>query len=478
MDQQTQTNGNGKHLSKDRLQDVLTAEPLTRGYLPTLPQWALEADWLPQIYILRDIELMLIHPQVRNALNYYKGGIAGADFEIKCPNTKVAEFGYEQCKRFWDRGVPGIQGGYEYGWIGVENLYDDSSGVLAWNGIVQFSPRDVFLLTQRKTPVGVRVKNVSMDRQDSAFGSGQIDLWLSTPDVPAKGLWYAHNPRYHSFYGQSQLIGAWRPWRRVAWKDGAETVLDTGCYRFAFCGPVIRFPSKDDQAPPAGTSPATTLDSQGRPRRYNRDMARMMAEQAKTGAGIGLPSECYPSDMGGKPMWEIEWPQHVLNLDPIITYTEKLYQQISYGIGVPPELLTSGETGSGYSGRAIPLETFIVGQQRIADALLQLFLAQVLKPLVKWNFGNVPFDATVKPLLETRRDQQGMVDSGKNQRPDQQGGGEQQGSHHPGVPVKPGQHGDPAGAPKPPARPATARLSLNDVGERIKEIARRIRRAA
>ena len=41
----------------------------------------------------------------------------------------------------------------------------------------------------------------------------------------------------------------------------------------------------------------------------------------------------------------------------------------------------------------------------IADALLLLFIRQVLIPLVRWNFGPVPWQVAVKPLLMTRFEQ-------------------------------------------------------------------------
>ena len=88
-----------------------------------------------------------------------------------------------------------------------------------------------------------------------------MDLWSRTEDIPAKGVWYAHNPRYNDDYGQSQLLGSWRPWRRLAWKDAAETVIDGGFYRFAYSGPVIGYPDETYQSAPG--SPNTTLDSLG-----------------------------------------------------------------------------------------------------------------------------------------------------------------------------------------------------------------------
>jgi hypothetical protein len=386
---------------RDQIADILTGGPLSTGYRPTLPEWAYWAiDTVPQLYLLRDIELMLVHPVVYSALNFYKGGISLVEFEVDCDQPEAAEFAMEQCKRFWDRGVPLLQGGYEYGWIGLENLYDDSEGKLAWESLVQFSPRDCYLLTQEYRPVGIRIKNVRP--------KGTIDLWLASDDVPAKGLWYNHNPRYNQYYGQSQLMHCWRPWRRLAWKDGLETVIDHGLYRYAFTGPIIKYPDESVQPAASVGAPATTVDAQGRIIKHCRDIARQMAEWFKSGAGIGLPSTHYPSEMGGGPKWEADFPAHVLEVAPLIGAAKYLHDQIYYGIGVPPELLSAAESGSGYSGRAIPMEAFITQQQRLADAILYLFLNQVLRPLVRWNFGaSVQFDVKVKPLLQTKRAAQG-----------------------------------------------------------------------
>src|SRR5262249_31124458 len=118
-------------------------------------------------------------------------------------NPEVAEFVHDHCTRFWDTGVPALQGGYEYGWIACENLYCEEEGRLQWDGVKQFSPRDGFLLTQNNKPVGVRVKPILQTSMGGGpvTGKNTVDLWMATCDVPAKGLWYAHNPRYSQFYG-------------------------------------------------------------------------------------------------------------------------------------------------------------------------------------------------------------------------------------------------------------------------------------
>jgi hypothetical protein len=462
------------------LEELLTQGPLTSGYRATLPLWALySSSEMPQIYLYRDIELMLIHPIVRNVLEYYKGGISMVEFEGSAETPEVEEFVLEQGARYWDRGIVKLQGGYEYGWMGCECLYTDDEGPLRWDDFVQFSPRDVFLLTQDYEPVGVRVKQVR--------SKGQVDLWLGNETIPGKAIWYAHNPRYNSFYGQSQLMGAWRPWRRLAWKDAAETVVDTGVYRFAYAGPVVRYPEEDLQVA-ASNIPATSLDSQGRPRRYARDLARQIAEWLKAGAGVGMPSTKYAVEMGGGDKWAMELPKSTLDVQGLIAYVQYLSDQISYGIGVPPELLDSGETGSGYSGRAIPMEAFLAGQQRIADNLLNLFIRNVLKPLVRWNFGPVKWDLKLRPLLETKRKAQagesgpaGAIAPEEGTMPQAGGVGQQdQGGWEPYVSPKGKAGWQSKGGlvrytPNPPGS-AVGQLSVDSVqlGERVRRIVGRV----
>jgi hypothetical protein len=140
-------------------------------------------------------------------------------------------------------------------------------------------------------------------------------------------------------------------------------------------------------------------------------------------------------------------------VDGLISYIKMLKDEIMYGIGVPPELMEASETGSGYSGRAIPMEAFVESQQRTADRMLALFIEHVLAPLVAWNFGReARFDAKVKKLLKTKTQQtQGQETAGDPS---------QQGMEQPGQ--QPGQ-----------PQPAQGAFSVSPlVTDRIREIAR------
>ena len=467
------TNGTGN----DRVDMNAVAEALqdeaTVGYRPVMP---LEAMWMsgsdmPQITLRRDLEFMQMHPVVATALGYYKSGIAGAEFwggpdhnnpdnergKPISPDQRVAEFVLAHVERFWQRGVPLLQEGYAYGWMPGEHIYKEVNGMMVWSHLKDFHPNDAFILTYKYQPVGVRVKNIREKEP--------VDMWFANGAIPAKACWYPHRPRFNQFYGRSQLIGAWRPWRRLAWRDAVEQVVDAAIYRAGYRGPVVRHPREDMQTAQTGI-PATKLDGRGQPRRSAQDVARQMGEWAKAGASFTMSSECYPGT--STPKWALDWPEHVMDVRPLIEAAKYLEDQIMLGVGVPPELIKAGGTGSGFSGRSIPRDAFLNGQQCVADTMLQIFVEQVVRPLVLWNFGDVPFEVSCKSLLQSQADDKKGQEQGQNTQPGQ----------------PPGDSGNGNGGPQPAPPPQMQQqpqpqpaMSMNPaVRERVLGIVQRVLR--
>ena len=414
MSEETTLNGTPEVPTDDAMLARLLAD-MTAGYKPSLPIAQFYAvDGTPQFFLYRDLPQMLTHPHVGNVLRYVIGGIAGAEFEAECENTEVAEWGIKQMRKFWDRGVPKLQqGGYSYGWCGAENLYDETEGRLEWDDLVDFHPRDTFLLTQDQRHIGIRVKHLI------GCADGQVDLWFAEDNIPAKGLWYAHDQRFNSTHGTPQVLLAWRPWRRLATVDAAESITDLALYRHGVNPPIGRFPSESYKLPTTQAGPAGLANPFGVQYEYARDAMRKFLEQFKSGAVIALPSDKYPPERGGDWKWMLDFPESTINVDGLLGYIDYLKNEISYGVGFPPELLEAAESGSGYSGRAIPLEAFLATQQRFADAFCRLFLQQVLRPLILRNFGDVRFNITVKNLLQTKKMAAAGLDPTQKQPPGQ-----------------------------------------------------------
>lgn len=463
--------------NQSAIADTLT-EDATVGYRPQLP---LEAMWfaggdIPQVTMRRDLEFMRLHPIVETSIDYYKSGTSAAEFwggpdqanpsndqgKPISPDDRVSQFVMSLAEKWWRTGVPQIQeDGYVYGWCPGEHIYKEANGLFAWSHLKVFHPNDGHILTYNYLPVGVRIKNIR--------GRPPVDLHLASESVPAKACWYAHRPRAGMLYGRTQFAAAWRPWRRLGWRDALEQIIDAACYRAGYKGPTVRHPPGHSAGTAKEGIPGTQVDGNGIPRREYRDIARQIAEWMKAGASITMSSEEYPS---GNKKWDVEWPEHVMDVGPLINAAKYLEDHIMLGIGVPPELIRSGETGSGYSGRSIPREAFLDSMQRIADALLQVFVEQVIRPLVLWNFGDIPFNIQVKSLLKSQSDDK--------QGQDEQAGGEVPQQAEPKQPVpeaKPQPTNPNPNQSQPPApQPALSMERTN----RVLDIAKKIlaRRAA
>lgn len=369
---------------------VLTGEPLALGYKPRQSlSYLWGDDALPAYFeILRRIPAMIAHPIVADCLNVYKAGIYPAKFEVKASSEQAGKFALAFIRRFWSRALAQAQLTYHYGWSGFEPTYEDKGRLLQFKDLLEFQPHDSVVLTRKNKFVGVRVSNVD--------GSAPVNLWAGKKGLPAKGFWLTHCRHYHRWHGRTQLYGAFRPWFELATRDGLEEITGNAIYRFAYTGPIIKFPKESEKA---------TRSPQGADTRNDmRDKARDLADNIKTGGSIGIPSDVYPETK--TPKWEVIFPQHVLEVSPLVEADKYLCDKISFGVGVPPELRQASETGSGYSGRNVTKETFYVGQQHNADEIVRAAMEQIGSPLICWNFGPREWaEVTVKPLLESQQQQ-------------------------------------------------------------------------
>lgn len=366
--------------------------------------WWGEDGVAPIQQVLRDVENMREHPACKLPMIYYKSGIKPAKFKVKTDDSKIADFVYQQITRIWSRSLQQIQdAAYDWGWCGAEVCYTEEKSLLCYGQMKDFSPNDVMPLVKNKKFVGVRV---AMQGWAESIAGGQVkfnettprlDLWSAAKADPAKGFWYAHNQRYGGYYGVTQFRGSWRPWRRLAFRGGAEETIDGGIHRFAYPGPMVRFPEGSSKLPK--NPPPAGRDG----RLENRDRVREMAESVKSGAPIGLPST--RDEKSGQYLWDFEWPKvgEGFNPEHLVSYIKYLKDEISFGIGVPPEIMQASDTGSGYSGRAIPKEAFFLSQQNIATAIVWALDKAIIKPLVQRNFGwDKHYEIEVEPLLQSQ----------------------------------------------------------------------------
>lgn len=387
-DTATPTEGTPPHMdqprSRDEAAEQLTGRPLTTEYRPSrtnaMSIWDADGDRFGAYSwrVLHDVERMVAHPDVSQPYSYYKAGIASVKFTVTAQDKEQAKFAHDLLTRVWERHLDQLQFSYDYGWCGYELTYEeDDKGRLDLQQIIDLHPLDCWAVTRKGRYRGLRLKPSGLSSMPSGGIlrlQGATDLW-GPGKWPARCLWLTHGRRFDRFYGQTQLLGAWRPWMRLAGRDGAEDVLDGGLYRFAYQGPEVRYPPEDFRKKGGGE-----FDYEAA-----RNEARQMAEQAKAGFSVALPSTY---DDKGHPKWEIKWPSSVMSgIGTLLDWEGNLQKQISRGVGVPPELLEASDTGSGYSGRKIPLLGFYEGQRKNARNLVRALVDQVILPLLRWNWG-------------------------------------------------------------------------------------------
>lgn len=408
--------------SEAQQERVLTGAPMSLGYKPMTPWTYWGDDGAPALWeVLRRIEAMRVHPICAIAMSYYMSAIYPAEFEVKASSSEAGSLGLSMIRRFWSRDLRRAQLHYEYGWNAYEVAYEVKQGYLMPKALLDFSPIDVQVLTRRNEYIGVQVRN----------GDGEGDtlqLWAGQRQLPAKGLWLTHNRRHHRWYGQTQYLAAYKPWFELAARDGAEEVICNAIYRFGYAGPIVRFPQGSEKAK------RTTA---GEDRQDFRDKAQLSADSMKTGVGIALNSAVYPGT--NVRLWDVEFPDHTIDVSGLITFDEAWCKRIFFGIGTPPEILEASETGSGYSGRNVPKEAFFVAQQYNAEEILQPYIEHVVNPCLRWNLGPKHWiEAKVKPLLKSQVQQAaGMPGQDGQQQPGQPGA-------------------QPGGAPQQPGQPPTS----------------------
>ncbi len=360
--------------SSQEAEHILVSSPLSRGYKPTIPAWSF-VDMSTGLYlntVLNDVERMLLHPIVADVYDAWKSAIHHAEFQINANSPEVKRFCEIMYDRFWTRSLDQAQLQSDYGWNGFEVGYAKEKGYLTYQGLWDFCPFDTWALSSQYRYAGISVRNVPGTK-------GMLRLW-GPLRWPAKAFWLVHNKRWNKYYGRSQLYAAWIPWRRLAHRDGLQDVLDAGWYRYAFSGPIGRFPRK---AFPGTSGQAGCVD--GVNWEAAREHMRQMGDDAKAGMGIYLPGDW--DKIANAYAWSFEWPQRVLELGPLLEVIRQVEDQISKGIGVPPELTDADDAAGGWSGRKIPLLKFYTQQRKHARRLAWQFKHQILDNLVLWNFG-------------------------------------------------------------------------------------------
>src|SRR5205823_5773755 len=99
-------------------------------------------------------------PRVGRAMDTWKAGVSGAEFEVKASDPSVQKFVEDELRKFWEGSLDQVQCGDEWGWSACQCFYTVENGLLCTCHLDAFESRDCVALVAKNKFVGFRVRNV------------------------------------------------------------------------------------------------------------------------------------------------------------------------------------------------------------------------------------------------------------------------------------------------------------------------------
>lgn len=377
------------------------------GYVPTV----LMLDHLYQnqgkVFTWRDVEQMRWDDTLQFGISILSAPIRAAQWTVNCQDQNVANYIDAQYKRIWQHDLDKILTAYfEYGTAAGEVAYRDLDGFWEVDGLHDRHLTDVRAKVSEKRQIHhLEIKGVPKK-------SGPVELY--TP----RWWWIARKPRFGAVYGQSRIKGAWEAWQEKSGLKGAKEVRRMYFFKHAFTGGKFWVP-------------IGTLETPDGRIRSCEEYGREILEKMETGGCLVLPNT---TDEAGKRQWDHEPAEVGQPITNILDYVTMLNDEILTSMGIPVEIVRAASSGSGWSGRSVPLRNFLTSLDSDVDAIVQMIDRQIVKHLVRANFGQVRYEVVPVSLLKQAEDQPGAA--------------------QPGQPGQPGE-GDPMQQGQPPGQPPT-----------------------
>ncbi|MDX1964128.1 MAG: hypothetical protein SFX18_13325 [Pirellulales bacterium] len=374
--------------------------PETRGYKPVDHRYFLRPRDLPP-FTFNVIEAMQYEPTIKLGLAARAAPLCTPEFAykqgdkwipgIQAENEIIAAYVERQLLKIWNQ-IDVLLDAQRWGWAAAEITYEVTHyGTVEVLDLLPRHARDTRIIKFQGQPVGARFLNVQMADE------GMVDCFF--PNC----VFHNHALGAGEDYGTSILIGAYSPWADKWLHGGALDVRRLFMHKDAYGGA--------DLAYPEGT---TIIGDQEVP---NRDIAREVVEQLQAGGVTSFPSK---NDANGNPLWKLTRATVPANPTHILQFPKDLDTEILRGLEVPDDVLSSDNSGA-WAGKQVPMAAFYNSLDRWLASLVRDVVRQVLRPLVRMNFGGGRwFEVSTKPLAVQALEQQSKAGPAKS--PDGGGG--------------------------------------------------------
>jgi hypothetical protein len=335
----------------------------TSDYRPSVLSSAI--PWLDDAVYFRtaEVERMKYDPRVEYGLGILKAPVHTATWEVKAVVPEIGQFVDQVLKRLWRRDLDKCLRMLEYRIAGGEVLYkdDEGDGRIEFDELKEIHPHDLTPLQLHGKLWGLEVSGCQWQGRPVRLG--------------APRYWFMSNrPQFGQFYGQSVLSAVYPRWVEKNGRHGAIGSRRMWANKLAFSGGTIYYPPGETEVSP-GQFVA------------NQDLARQIVEYYENGGMLTLPSVF---DEDGNQLWRWEPPQINGDFEQILSYPKTLDAEMLEGMGVAPEMAAAFESGSGYSGRAVPAMLFFLSCDRVVDTAIEMADRDVCKPLVAHNWQHLP----------------------------------------------------------------------------------------
>lgn len=358
---------------KEAIKDQLLGSDPTRDYHASRTQFfgELFVQQLPLFRILTGRMMMQSDPIVNFTLDIRDAALMPAEVIIDCGNGRIKQWLQDQWDYLWNQHRTKLVNAKKMGFAAMQPIYkEDKYGLVAIKGLKDFAWEDVRALECNGKVVGFRVK-------------GQ-------PLYFPQALWTTFGQEFGNPYGIGCLRRSYPPWYEKWMEHGAKSLQRLRMIKDAYIGDIFWYPPNMKVTLPDGT----TLSW--------RDMMREMGENRLSGGAMTLPM-LY--DGNGKELTKYSPPQDIGGGSQIFDWIDHCDKNIMAGAGVPIEAVEAPETGSGYSGRSIPMLMLLGGVQKELTEIVQGVDQHLLRPLAWLNFGGDPdYQIYPKSLVESFSD--------------------------------------------------------------------------
>lgn len=346
-------------LRRDQIEALFSVQ--TVGYEPPLTLKSIEnALGLPPL-TLRLVELMKTDYQVKLGMRVKGAAWLKPEFKVTAPRPEVAKFVTEEIESWWTGAMPDVIDGAWNVVSGGEVIYRrDDTGLVRFQRFKPVYPSDVVILDQGGKKAGLRI--------------GSVHLW------GPKGFVYVHDRQCGSWEGQSELLGAYKPWNDKVENGGAEDAKKLWFYKCAFFGGGIKCPPGVYRAQD-GTETAWL------------DIARAAIEAIRTGGVWAFENAV---DANGNSLWELMRPEINGSASDLFANIDDCDKKITRGMGVPDDIVSQNSGTGSYAGRTIPAMAFYTAEELTLRVFLNEFREQILDWLVWMNFGTRDYSVSAK----------------------------------------------------------------------------------